>query len=223
MREYYLTACVFVISGLTTHANVDSAGLIGHRTLDGGNANNVTGLVAYYPFNGNANDESGNRYDGVVSGTTTLAADRFGNTGRAYHFDGNTNGGIEAPNTSNLNFTSGGFSLFAWVCVTNYNDDSIIAGKHNYGYYNGYLINVTHGCFAFYLNENPRLVAEESCVDGQWHHVAGVWDGTTAYLYVDGVLKRSGPGKLRQFQQRQFHHRPRHRYPPTRLVQRKNR
>ena len=46
-----------------------------------------TGLIAYYPFNGNANDESGNGNDGTVSGAT-LAADRFGMLNNAYAFDG---------------------------------------------------------------------------------------------------------------------------------------
>jgi len=43
-------------------------------------------LVAYYPFNGNANDESGNGYHGTVNGAT-LVADRFGNPNSAYSFD----------------------------------------------------------------------------------------------------------------------------------------
>ena len=34
------------------------------------------GLVAWYPFNGNANDESGNGNDGNVIGAT-LSEDRF--------------------------------------------------------------------------------------------------------------------------------------------------
>jgi uncharacterized protein (TIGR02145 family) len=45
------------------------------------------GLVAWYPFNGNANDESGNGNHGVVNGAT-LTTDRFGNPNSAYHFDG---------------------------------------------------------------------------------------------------------------------------------------
>lgn len=45
------------------------------------------GLVAYYPFNGNANDESGNEYDGTVNGAT-LTEDRFGSRDMAYSFDG---------------------------------------------------------------------------------------------------------------------------------------
>ena len=36
------------------------------------------GLVAYYPFNGNANDASGNGNNGTVNGAT-LTTDRFGN------------------------------------------------------------------------------------------------------------------------------------------------
>ena len=45
------------------------------------------GLVAYYPFNGNANDESGNANHGDVIGAT-LTQDRAGNASSAYHFDG---------------------------------------------------------------------------------------------------------------------------------------
>jgi Concanavalin A-like lectin/glucanases superfamily len=45
------------------------------------------GLVAYYPFNGNANDESGNGHDGTVYGAT-LTSDRFGTPDSAYLFDG---------------------------------------------------------------------------------------------------------------------------------------
>src|ERR1035438_4602332 len=49
----------------------------------------TNGLVAYYPFNGNANDESGYRNNLVVNGAT-LANDRFGNANCAYYFDGQT-------------------------------------------------------------------------------------------------------------------------------------
>ena len=45
------------------------------------------GLVAFYPFNGNANDESGNDNHGNVVGPL-LIPDRFGHENRAYSFDG---------------------------------------------------------------------------------------------------------------------------------------
>ena len=45
------------------------------------------GLVAWYPFNGNANDESGNGYDGATQNVEPTL-DRFGNENAAYEFDG---------------------------------------------------------------------------------------------------------------------------------------
>jgi hypothetical protein len=45
------------------------------------------GLVGWWPFNGNANDESGNGNDGVVNGAV-LTGDRFGTEHSAFSFDG---------------------------------------------------------------------------------------------------------------------------------------
>jgi hypothetical protein len=47
----------------------------------------TTNLVAYYPFNGNANDESGNNHHGTVI-EAILTADKDGNANSAYYFDG---------------------------------------------------------------------------------------------------------------------------------------
>jgi hypothetical protein len=46
------------------------------------------GLVAHYPFCGNAQDTSGNEHHGIVH-DATLTTDRFGNSDSAYSFDGN--------------------------------------------------------------------------------------------------------------------------------------
>ena len=47
----------------------------------------LPGPIAYYPFNGNADDETGNGYDGEAMGVT-LVTDRNGNPNSAYSFDG---------------------------------------------------------------------------------------------------------------------------------------
>ncbi|MFB0515579.1 MAG: LamG-like jellyroll fold domain-containing protein, partial [Candidatus Neomarinimicrobiota bacterium] len=70
----------------------------------------TTGLVAHYPFNGNANDESGNGNDGTVYGAT-LGADRFGKPDSAYSFDGvddNMNLG------SGINLADSSFTFSFW-------------------------------------------------------------------------------------------------------------
>jgi hypothetical protein len=47
----------------------------------------TTGLVGWWPFTGNANDESGNGNNGTVNGAV-LTSDRFSNVNKAYNFDG---------------------------------------------------------------------------------------------------------------------------------------
>ena len=59
---FLLSVMIGRLSGVFAQINLDS------------------GLVAHYPFNGNANDESGNG--------ATLTTDRFGNANKAYSFDG---------------------------------------------------------------------------------------------------------------------------------------
>ena len=61
------------------------------------------GLIAWYPFNGNANDESGNGNNGTLNGAT-LTTDRFGHANSAYIFDG-VDDYIVVPHSPTLNFT----------------------------------------------------------------------------------------------------------------------
>jgi len=69
------------------------------------------GLVAYYPFNGNAKDESSNSNDFTVKGAT-LTKDRHGISDRAYAFDG-VNAYMEAPNHPSLQLTQ--FTVSVWM------------------------------------------------------------------------------------------------------------
>ena len=56
------------------------------------------GLIAHYPFNGNANDVSGNNINGTVS-NATLTTDKAGTANSAYYFNG-TNAHILLPFSS---------------------------------------------------------------------------------------------------------------------------
>ena len=69
------------------------------------------GLVAYYPFNGNANDESKNENNGKVFGAT-LTKNRFGQLNSAYYFDG-VDDYIKIENDESLNPES--ISVGVWV------------------------------------------------------------------------------------------------------------
>ncbi len=78
----------------------------------------ATGLVGYWPFCGNANDESGNGNNGTVNGAT-LSTDRFGNINSAYSFDG-IDDKIEIINSSILNFgVNPSFTISFWLKKNN--------------------------------------------------------------------------------------------------------
>src|SRR5438046_318056 len=70
------------------------------------------GLVAYYPFNGNAQDASGNN-NNPITVNATLTLDHFGSPNSAYLFNGQSDY-IEIPNSPSLN-PAGPMSIFAYA------------------------------------------------------------------------------------------------------------
>lgn len=73
--------------------------------------------IASYPFNGNAEDASGNGNHGILQGNNppVLTEDRFGNPNSAYEFGGFHNPNwIRIPNHSSLHLDSA-FSISVWL------------------------------------------------------------------------------------------------------------
>jgi hypothetical protein len=81
-------------------------------------------LVAYYPFDGNANDATGHGHDGTVNGAL-LTIDRFGSAASAYAFNGTT-ASIVVPNDTGLNFQNS-MTVNLWMKVTGF-----YAGREQY-------------------------------------------------------------------------------------------
>jgi hypothetical protein len=84
------------------------------------------GLVAYYPFSGNAGDSSGNNNHGIVNGAT-LTTDRFGNANKAYSFNG-TNQFISIKD--NINFRPSIFSISVWINGIDFNGFNQVISKN---------------------------------------------------------------------------------------------
>jgi hypothetical protein len=74
-----LKLCIVVIIGMILTTNLFSQSLPSYLPKDG--------LLGCWPFNGNANDESGNSNHGIVNGAN-LTSDRKGVPNNAYLFDG---------------------------------------------------------------------------------------------------------------------------------------
>ena len=98
--------------------------LIGLINTQSSLSNLSNGLIAFYPFNGNANDESGNSNNGVVNGAT-LTTDRFGNTNSAYLFTGNPQN-ITIPNLHQTNILT--YTVSGWFQLTQNSVGTIISG-----------------------------------------------------------------------------------------------
>jgi hypothetical protein len=94
-----------------------------------GQAAPADGLVAYYPFSGNALDASGNDHDGTAYGTTP-GADRFGTPNSAYSFDG-VDDYVSVP--YNVAFQLPALTMAAWVRpstdLTTWFDTAAIVGR----------------------------------------------------------------------------------------------
>jgi len=148
------------------------------------------GLVAWYPFDGNASDMSGNGNHGTVNGAT-LDTDRHGMTGQAYSFDG-VNDFIEVQNSNELKFLDQ-YSILVWVKAPNFQRryNHIItkmAGSiSSFEIYGGY----QSGGTGLTLVHNRSLASNHmqyssSLPDNAWHHF-----GLT---YANGILKRFDDG-----------------------------
>jgi hypothetical protein len=88
------------------------------------------GLVGWWPFNGNAIDESGNGNNGTVNGAT-LTTDRFGNANKAYSFDG-TGDYIDCGNSTSVNIL-GSISISAWInAIDFFSENGIISKMGSY-------------------------------------------------------------------------------------------
>lgn len=72
------------------------------------------GLVGWWPFNGNCNDESINGNDGTVIGAVSLTTDRYGTPNSAYSFPGNSSAYININQDSSFSIFSDGISLSVW-------------------------------------------------------------------------------------------------------------
>jgi hypothetical protein len=74
-----------------------------------------SGLIAYYPFNGNANDFSGNGNHGTVMGAQ-LTDDYYGFPGQAYLFNGSSDY-ITVPASASLDQPDTAMTMSAWVML----------------------------------------------------------------------------------------------------------
>lgn len=151
------------------------------------------GLVGWWPFNGNADDESANSNNGTVNGAT-LTTDRDGNANTAYDFDG-VNDLIEIPHHPSLDFSNSSHTVSLWVDVNTLPMDNLahhLVYKADYssGGPNGFRIWLKNGAIVYYFGNGSYSTAKSigTALNTGWSSIIFTNDKSDLKIYVDGTL-----------------------------------
>jgi hypothetical protein len=169
------------------------------------------GLSAYYPFNSNANDSTGNHSnDGkmFVTNPIVFVEDRTGK-GLACNFDG-VDDYILVPNRSSFNLPHDSATFSVWYkadgctkigpgpqCLWDSYELSNTGMRREISLYISPLKDsggISHRLLEVITiasnNTDTELIVLPSTVNNQgWHNVAVIWEKPTLKLFVDGVLE----------------------------------
>ena len=171
----------------------------------------TNGLIAYYPFNNNADDYSGNDNHGILQGNSNdpdPTTDRFGNANSAYEFGGyDHRKWIRVPNSTSLQLDSS-FAASFWIFQ--YEGNSMDDYGHRMNRRHGSIISKDGDCGGLYIHtydvtensiricfdngshrwyDNFDIRSEIGCFDStKWMHYAVMIDGKHSSIYCNGVL-----------------------------------
>ncbi|ETR66130.1 MAG: LamG-like jellyroll fold protein [Candidatus Magnetoglobus multicellularis str. Araruama] len=147
------------------------------------------GLISYYPFTGNANDESANEKHGIISGAM-LTEDRLGNTDSAFNFDGVD----DFADMGVMNITLP-LTVALWFNSSTINDnwDTLFGWNESSSPYNGIQIMANgYGKIKFRIGAEGTDKTSTSIIDGDsnWHFFVITRDmDNEVKLFVDGNIE----------------------------------
>ncbi len=155
------------------------------------------GLVALWPGEGNANDIVGTNNGTLVNG----AGFATGIVGQAFSFDGTSY--VTIPGSPLLDTLVSNITVETWIKANQLTANSNWKGIVTKGNASWRLQGMSGTKTVHWAVDgvsNPWLAGTRNVNDGQWHHVAGVYDGMNMYLYVDGTLdvSQAGTGTIAQ-------------------------
>jgi hypothetical protein len=150
----------------------------------------TNGLVAYYPFNGNTIDASGNA-NNLTNYGATPCPDRFGNANHAFYFNGMSNHMSSAPNDSALPIGAADRTLSLWVKADSIVEDGGDFVAVDYGFAPpgntafGLLLQYDYWKVHF-LGVNQD-VSSGIRVNTQWHQAVCIYSSGNAQFFLDGI------------------------------------
>jgi len=173
-------------------------GLVGYWNFDEG-----TGQMAY--------DNSDNNNDGTLGGSSSIETSdpvwiiptsppsQGGVKGSALSFDG-VDDYVDCGSDDSLKMTDA-VTISLWLKTTQTGRADPVTRWPNSSPYPGYGLSISNGwggCstgqIGIWVGDiTDRYLCSNTAVnDGNWHYIVGTYDGTTAKMYIDGVLDNSG-------------------------------
>jgi hypothetical protein len=211
ISNLFYSQAVYVAIGATLEDSADNAittNATFTTTMD-------PSLEAFYPFNGNANDESGNSYHGQLGNNSnsstfpTLTTDRYGNADKAFSFDGNDWIALDKYVTVN---SISEITVCAWIWSTDTtNNKFIISFDRSESYRLALNDDVNTNPYVGWDttdNSSPRTTHDlgtpnsygATAEDGNWHHICGWYfpvpisspsSTIDKKIFIDGVMVAS--------------------------------
>jgi hypothetical protein len=150
------------------------------------------GLIAYYPFNGNANDLSGNGNNGTLVGNATFVE---GHIGATLYLDGDGDY-VDLGTGFDLNNND---SVSVWI---NSHDLSrrypAIFAKYETNHYGPYDFDLHYDKINLWVSDGAggyRSIDSISSIrENEWYHIVFTINGDTLNIYINGVLDTTTTG-----------------------------
>ena len=158
--------------------------------------------IAYFPFNGNVNDESNNGKDfsggALVNGQFTDDPER----GAVLEFEDNGILNIQSGTEGPDGLPTQWMTVAAWVRVDAPDEWGGFVGmiQDNGTDESGWILGTRFQRFSMAIasEDNGQLTYLQDSEDfelGRWYHLVATYDGSTLKLFVDGQLKSASSGQ----------------------------
>jgi alpha-tubulin suppressor-like RCC1 family protein len=143
------------------------------------------GLVAYYPFNGNANDFSGNGFHGTSQGSVAAVTDKNGRPNSSYFFPGSGDSFVRIGNF-NSSVISNYISMSLWFQFQGGSESPRIFNNYNR---TRTICTTGHGTTRTVQVVSGKYLLETSTLnEGRWYHLVLVENNSSAKIYLNGDL-----------------------------------